>query len=49
MKDITQFTLTDRAVEVAEKFVEDGWFKNNSEVGSFAAAYFIKHHFGKFL
>ena len=45
MAEFNQFTLSNKAKEVADKLVSEKWFSSASEAGVFAAAYAIKYHF----
>lgn len=45
MAEFTQFTLSNKAKDVADRLVSDGWFSSANEAGIFAAAYAIKYHF----
>jgi len=48
MAEFSQFTITDKAFEVAARFVEEKWFDSANEAGIFAASYVIRHHFQSF-
>lgn len=41
-------SLSTKSVQVAKRFVEEGYFSNNAEVAIFAAAYVLKTQFGSF-
>jgi len=49
MPDISnEFRLSQRASEVAERFVNEGWFKHASEAALFAASYVLRSQFDSF-
>ncbi len=45
MAEFSQFTITEKAFEVASLFVEEGWFETVKDTGVFAIAYVIRKHF----
>ncbi len=48
MTDIVDIALSASASNVADEILSLGFFKNKSDVMTFAAAYVIKNHFGSF-
>ena len=48
MTDIVDIAISASASAVADNILEQGYFKNKSDVLSFAAAYMIKNHFDAF-
>ena len=48
MADLVDIALSAEASGIADSILEKGFFKNKSDVMTFAAAYMIKHYFDEF-